>query len=555
MRGPTCSGPRCSPYAWPDVLGASVLAGRAPQVIRATRLVPVGRQRGLRRRLPVVPGLVLRADEDPVLGLVRRRRQAKEAGDTVLASALHAVVNSLVSGHPSRTDEYLRNVARGHHQARWERVEKPGPWTFFPIATSVQAGAHLLLAVLDRMVRDRGGVVVLRDTDSSFIAASPEGGSRRLADGSTLALLAWAEVDEVLGAFGRLAPEPDWPVWKVDSERDGLALHAVSFGMKRHLEFLDGDHPQLLARTEANLGGWYADSPTMAGRDPEHGGRRWTWAMAEREVAYALAQQRAPKEAVRSPVPWDEPGAEATPGIRRLAARTPTIFASLPTALGARPGSRYLEALVADPGHERRRPVALDPGGSLAGWRRLRWIDRRTGEPVEVTTSFEVGAATGAVVLATLRAEAAAWSRPRPPDPIASVTITAHNVRPVGRVSGVLDAHLTGEPGDLAARRPSYGGPDRVGAVHEVARSMGPRPFARMSGLHRHVAERVVKGLPLSDTTIARADAALRANGAEPPMCGCGCDLPVPAGRRGYVDDRHRERAKRRRARARSASE
>ncbi len=88
-------------YAWPDVVAAAVLSGQVPHIISATRYVPVGRQAKMRRRLPVLPGLVLDAENDPVLDLVRHRQKVK-GRDYRLAAALRVVANSLVYGNPSR---------------------------------------------------------------------------------------------------------------------------------------------------------------------------------------------------------------------------------------------------------------------------------------------------------------------------------------------------------------------------------------------------------------------------------------------------------------------
>lgn len=154
-------------YSWCDVVAAAILSGRVPEIVNAVRLVPVGRQDGLRRHVPVLPGLVLDADKDPVLGLVRRRREAKAEGDTALAATLHAMTNSLVSGNPSRLDDVWRKSGR-----KWATVERAAPWTFAPLAVTATAGSRLLLAILDRQVRDLGGIVAYRDTDSSIIPAA-----------------------------------------------------------------------------------------------------------------------------------------------------------------------------------------------------------------------------------------------------------------------------------------------------------------------------------------------------------------------------------------------
>ncbi len=88
----------------------------------------------------------------------------------------------------------------------WSLSERFGPWTCFPLAASVTAGGRLLLAILDRMVEDRGSRVSYRDTDSSVVPSSPEGGTLALPDGSELRELSWGEVDELVAAFAPLAP-------------------------------------------------------------------------------------------------------------------------------------------------------------------------------------------------------------------------------------------------------------------------------------------------------------------------------------------------------------
>jgi hypothetical protein len=192
-----------------DVLAAAVLSRRVPEIARATRYEPIGRQQ-IRRYLPVLPGLVLDSDVDPVLALVEFRRRAKDEGDLVLAALLRVLVNSLVFGNLCRFDEFRHKV-----DGRWVLDERPGPWLCLPIASCVAAGSRLLLAVLDRMVRDLGGVIAYRDTDSAVIPASPEGGTLVLLDGSSMNELTHAQIDEVVGRFDGLSPAPWWPVWKV----------------------------------------------------------------------------------------------------------------------------------------------------------------------------------------------------------------------------------------------------------------------------------------------------------------------------------------------------
>lgn len=223
----------CRPFqfAWPDVVHAAIESGRLPRINQATRLVPIGRQEGI-RGIPALPGLVMQEDEDPVLRLVAYRRQMKEEGNVTMARLLHSVVNSLVSGNLSRFDEI-----RVRRNGEWVTSEKPGPWNCMPIASTVTSGSHLLLGIYDRMVTDLGSAVLYRDTDSSMVASLPDGGSVEMSNGNQLELLSWDQVDRIADAFAPLSPDPDWPLWKVDRGTDRDPLQTLVFGPKRRIEF------------------------------------------------------------------------------------------------------------------------------------------------------------------------------------------------------------------------------------------------------------------------------------------------------------------------------
>ncbi len=54
--------------------------------------------------------------------------------------------------------------------------EAPGEFCFPPLASLITGGSHLLLALLERLVTDRGGTYAMEDTDSMAIVASRRGG-------------------------------------------------------------------------------------------------------------------------------------------------------------------------------------------------------------------------------------------------------------------------------------------------------------------------------------------------------------------------------------------
>jgi hypothetical protein len=517
-----------------DVLASVVECGRIPRILKATRYVPIGRQAALRQRLSVLPGLVLDAERDPAVDLVRHRRRVAAAGDPALAAELRLIVNALTFGNFCRFDELHLKVDGG-----WSLAEKPGPWNFLPIAASVTAGSRLLLALLDRMVTDLGGLVLYRDTDSSIILATPAGGKVELSDGSKVWTLSWDEVDAILSAFAPLDPALWWRVWKFERGSEGAPLQSVIFGPKRHVEFVVEDEAvRIVARTESTLGGFFGDPPSMIGRASD-GGRIWSKAAGTREVEYVLARASDPA-AVRGPASWDEGQALPVPCLRHLVVTSPEVLASLPTSLGAHPGSHFVEGTV----DVKRRnvdpvPVALDPGGDLSNWQSLWWVARSTGEPVRVTTD---PTDVGAVLLESLAVRSANWSTPHRPEPVGLVVVHPEIIRIEGRISGVLDAVDDGLA-DVAARRPVYSEGDPVGFLQAEANRLGKRAFARRTGLAPTTAERLTRGLPVSDHNIEEAMRSLLAEGSVGTCALDGCEHPVPRPNQRYCTRAHGDRA------------
>ena len=157
-----------------DALSAAVLSPSDQlhelQIVRTTTYRPIGRQSTILPFLDVRRDVRLDLTEDPAVALVEYRRKAKERGDLTLAAVLRVLVNALVYGNFCRFDPVRRKV-----NGVWSTWERPGPWACMPIASTVTAGSRLLLCVLERMVRDLGGLVLYRDTDSSILPATRAG--------------------------------------------------------------------------------------------------------------------------------------------------------------------------------------------------------------------------------------------------------------------------------------------------------------------------------------------------------------------------------------------
>jgi len=143
---------------------------------------------------------------------------------------------------------------------------------------------------------------------------------------------------------------------------------------------------------------------------------------------------------------------------------------------------------------------------------------------------------------------------------VSSVLVTPLSVRYAGRVSPVIDSAEDGEQGDLARFRLRYEdsrglGPGQRDALVNLAASLPAAEFARLAGTTPRVARRIASGNLPRGATVRNVLAELRRSGGAllvpgTRTCSCGCGDVLPANRRSYVDDAHREKSKKRRQRA-----
>ena len=271
----------------------------------------------------------------------------------------------------------------------------------------------------------------------------------------------------------------------------------------------------------------------------------------------ALDGGRWPQSSERVKPPGTSLAAAGAVGPRLVRHRSRRFAASPSRAPRWRGSSREYSAPARGLGIWRRRPgpstrravVALDPGGDLADWQTLEWLDKGTGTPV--LRSQLIPPTGPAALLETLDDRAARWSEKPKTTPIDSVTIGPTTpIQFVGRVSGVIDASMDGHF-DLLSQRPFYGDPDRLTAVQAEAKAMGKRRFARRTGLSLTAAGRAAAGEAISATNVRRAWRALRTLDRTSRRCADErCDQPVSRTGALYCSASCRDRAKKRRRRA-----
>jgi hypothetical protein len=216
------------------VVAAKLLTGRAPEIIRAERIVPKGRQ--TLRATTLIGGMEFDPHKEQFFKVLveegerfnRGKGQYAAIPDDIRAAILPGIKgigNNGCFGVPiearqadllaGRREEVTLLSDDEPIRAAVAHPEDPGPFACPPLAGLVAAGGQLLLAMVHRLVADRGGIIAC-DTDGAHIIATETGGTvyveTRGADfhdggrAQPVHALSWAEVDEIVARFEPLNP-------------------------------------------------------------------------------------------------------------------------------------------------------------------------------------------------------------------------------------------------------------------------------------------------------------------------------------------------------------
>ena len=202
--------------AGPDLAAGVILSGHIPNVRKAIRIVPHGKQRGLKSiRLRSAISIDPRT-EDFFTRVIEYRKQNKT--DDRLQYFLKILANSASYGtylelNPVKVDVKQRPKISVHsgeqvfEQVAPDTIEQPGRFYFPLLGALITAGGRLLLSMIERCVRDAGGTYMCCDTDALIIVASKAGGTVRMADGSPpVKALTWRQVQQIADRFDALSP-------------------------------------------------------------------------------------------------------------------------------------------------------------------------------------------------------------------------------------------------------------------------------------------------------------------------------------------------------------
>jgi hypothetical protein len=204
--------------AGPDLIASVIRTGKMPRVIRAIRMVPHGKQAGMRS--VNLRGMV---EIDPYRDDLFRRiieQRKLHKSDAALYYWLKILANSIygffVELNPeSQNKQVPVKVFSGekHFADNSDVIEKPGAWFFPPLASLITSTGRLLLAMAEASVEEKEGTYLFCDTDSLAIVASRHGGPLNIPGSKGVRILSWAEVQAIVDKFAALNPY-NWEIVK-----------------------------------------------------------------------------------------------------------------------------------------------------------------------------------------------------------------------------------------------------------------------------------------------------------------------------------------------------
>ena len=291
-------------FAGPDIIASVLLTGKVPRIEKAIRIVPHGRQEGLK---PINLRGMVSIDpktHDFFRHVVEQREIHKS--DESLGGFLKVLANSgsygsFVEITPENQAKPARvRVFSGERSFEQPSniIEKQGRWYFPPLAALITAGGRLLLAMLERCVTDAGGTYLFCDTDSLCIVASKSvgmvpcpGGTHKLENGSeAVKALSLKEVQRIADRFGALNPYDRTTVpgilkiEKVNFDPSGnfRQLYGYAVSAKRYVLYRQKGSELTIVDPKAHgLGYLYPPIDKKDEKDPDWTFEAWEWLLRQ----------------------------------------------------------------------------------------------------------------------------------------------------------------------------------------------------------------------------------------------------------------------------------
>ena len=377
--------------AGPDLIASAIQTGSAPEVIRAIRLVPHGKQSemqrvNLRGMVEIDP-----YKEDLFKHTIEQRKLHKSDKDLyywlkVFANSMYGFFAEINPEPTPQRDPVRVHVYSGEASfvpaKRFGTEEKQGGWYAPYLASLITSGERLLLAMLEKCVANAGGVHAWADTDALAIVSSRNRGSlRHVAGCKGGKALPWSKVQEIIDRFESLNPYDrsavrgsilnlvDANYEKSDSSGPRRQLLGFSIAAKRYALYeRRGNRITIVDPKAHGLGYLYPPDNSPKGWDDEHDAPRWIHEFWECLLRRALKIQQ-------KDFSW-----RRRLQMMRMTVTTFNVLKSLYGWEGFRPYNFFLLPILASGGH----PANINPThfrlvasfeSDQMNWARLRCIN------------------------------------------------------------------------------------------------------------------------------------------------------------------------------------
>ncbi len=199
-------------FAGCDLVASAIRTGKAPRILRAIRIVPHGKQAGM--KTVALRGSMVEIDpyKDDLFRKVIEQRKLNKADKKlyywlkILANSIYGFFVELIPELQNRNISLEIFSGEKTFSESSDVIEKEGKWFFAPLASLITSAGRLLLAMTETCVSEKKGTYLFCDTDSLAIVSSKDGGPLKILGSEGLRILSWAEVKEITDRFESLNP-------------------------------------------------------------------------------------------------------------------------------------------------------------------------------------------------------------------------------------------------------------------------------------------------------------------------------------------------------------
>lgn len=199
-------------FASCDLIASKLRTAKAPKILRALRVVPHGKQAGM--RTVNLRGSMVEIDpykDDLFRKVIEQRKLNKQDAALyywlkILANSIYGFLVELIPETQSQKVPVRVFSGEKSFLDSSDVLENAGPWFFPALASLITSAGRLLLAMTEACVQEKKGTYLFCDTDSLAIVSSENGGHLDIPGGDGVSILSWEEVREIVDTFIPLNP-------------------------------------------------------------------------------------------------------------------------------------------------------------------------------------------------------------------------------------------------------------------------------------------------------------------------------------------------------------